>query len=149
VNQAQLSVLAEAASWLRTPYEACADVKGHGVDCAMLLVRVYHVAGLIPAIDPRPYAPQWHLHRDEERFLGWLEEHGARVENPQPADVAVFRVGRAYSHGAIVVAWPRVIHANAADRMVAYGDAERDAAFLTNDGRPRERRFYRVRGLEG
>ena len=35
------AVVAEARSWIGTPYHHAADVKGHGVDCAMLLIRVY------------------------------------------------------------------------------------------------------------
>ena len=62
----------EAMTWLGTPFRDQGDVKGTNgaVDCAMLLVRSAQACGLIePAFDPRPYPPQWHLHRDEERFL--------------------------------------------------------------------------------
>src|ERR1700691_1077881 len=65
--------IAEAFSWVGTPFRDCADVKGPNgaVDCAMLLVRCAVDAGMIPAdFDPRPYQPQWLLHRDEERVLG-------------------------------------------------------------------------------
>jgi hypothetical protein len=41
---------------------------------------------------------------------------------PKPGDVAVFRYGRTYSHGAIVIAWPRLIHAYW-QRGVVWGDA--------------------------
>lgn len=105
-QQIREQIVAEAMTWLRTPYHHLGDVKGHGVDCAMLLVRVYHTVGLIPAIDPRPYSPQWHLHQSEERYLGWLEQHAAPTDCPQPGDVCLFRFGRAdrpFSHGAILV----------------------------------------------
>jgi cell wall-associated NlpC family hydrolase len=42
------TVVAEARSWIRTPYHNCADVKGAGVDCGMLLVRVFVDTGLMP-----------------------------------------------------------------------------------------------------
>lgn len=110
-------VVVEARAWLDTPYHHLADVRGAGVDCAMLLVRVYEHCGLIPPdVDPRPYAHDWHLHRGEERYLGWLrqyavEQHGGE---PAPGDVVVWRFGRCFSHGAIVVGeGPRaaIVHA--------------------------------------
>jgi NlpC/P60 family putative phage cell wall peptidase len=98
------AVVAEALTWLGTPYHHHARVKGVGVDCAQLLCAVYEACGLVPHIDPGNYAHDWHLHRGEEVFIGWLEKVGAReVSVPAPGDVAVFRYGRAYSHGAVVV----------------------------------------------
>jgi cell wall-associated NlpC family hydrolase len=97
-------VVREALTWLGTPYHHHARVKGVGVDCAQLLCAVYEACGCVPHIDPGNYAHDWHLHRGEEVFLGWLEKAGAReVQTPALGDVAVFRYGRAYSHGAVVV----------------------------------------------
>lgn len=104
-------VVALAREWLGTPYHHQADVPGAGVDCAMLLVRVYHAAGLIPDIDPRPYPHDWHLHRDAERYLGWLGKFGRQVDEPQPGDAIVWRFGRTYSHGAIYIGDGQIIHA--------------------------------------
>lgn len=96
------AVVAEARSWLRTPYHSGADVKGAGVDCGMLLVRVFVDCGLVPPFDPRPYSPDWHLHRDAERYLGWVEKLCGRVETALPGDIVVFRYGRCFAHGGIV-----------------------------------------------
>lgn len=105
------AVIDEARTWLRTPYHHMGDVKGVGVDCAMLLVRVYGAVGLVPAdLDPRPYPADWHMHRSDERYLGWVSQYGAVVQTPAPGDVAVYRFGRSYSHGAIVVDEATVIH---------------------------------------
>jgi len=66
---------------------------------------------------PREYRPpqdsvQWHLHRSEELYLNEIEKFVTETEAPpQPADFIVFRFGRTFSHGAIVVEWPIVIHA--------------------------------------
>jgi hypothetical protein len=79
-----------------------AAIKGAGVDCAMLLSEVYAAAGLIEPFDPRPYPTDWMLHRDDERFLGFLLDRSHQVEKPEVGDVAVLRVGRAFAHGAIV-----------------------------------------------
>lgn len=91
-----------ARAWIGTPYHPCADVRGVGVDCGMLLVRVFVDAGLTPPFDPRPYAPDWHLHRDEERYLGFVRDHCRQVEEPAPGDIVVFRYGRCFAHGGIV-----------------------------------------------
>ena len=37
---------------------------------------------------------------------------------PQPGDVSVYRVGRCFSHGAIVTEWPFIIHAFRDERAV-------------------------------
>ena len=95
-------VVAEARTWIGTPYHHAADVKGVGCDCGMLLVRVYVDLGLVAPFDPRPYTRDWHLHRSEERYLGLLLERTSKVAAPAPGDVALFRYGRCFSHGGIV-----------------------------------------------
>jgi cell wall-associated NlpC family hydrolase len=114
------AVVAEARSWIGTPYHNCADLKSVGVDCGMLLVRVFVDCGLVPAFDPRPYPIDWHLHRSEERYLGFIAERAGAVDEPQAGDVMVFRYGRCYSHGGIVtVAKPlRIVHAYYRARIV-------------------------------
>lgn len=125
IQEARARVVAEARSWLGTPYHHLGDVKGVGVDCAMLLVRCYVDTGVLEAFDPRPYSPQWHQNRDEERYLGWLERVAVVTEEPVPGDVAVFRFGqkvRPFSHGAILVEGDQrdgvVVHALRSGRMV-------------------------------
>jgi cell wall-associated NlpC family hydrolase len=132
------AVIGCARAWLRTPYHHRGRVKGAGVDCAMLLAEVYAEAGLVRHLAIPHYPPDWHLHRDAERYLGVLLDHAveylpdfARADHPHPdplrgrereggalptrpilpADIALWRFGRCFSHGAIVVDWPIVIHA--------------------------------------
>ena len=112
------AIVAEALRWEGTPYHHHGRLCGVGVDCAMLLAEVYRAAGLTAEIDPGHYAPDWHLHRSEEQFLAWVQIAGARpVAQPGPGDVGVWRFGRTYSHGGIVVAaapaaTPVVLHAH-------------------------------------
>jgi len=123
----QAAVVAEALSWVGTPYHHCADIKGAGVDCAMLLVRVYATCGLIPAsVDPRPYAFDWHLHRGEEQFIGWLAQYAVEVPTlgpAQAADVQVWRYGRCFSHGGICLGDGRVVHALRREATVTIAQA--------------------------
>ena len=130
------TALDEAQKWLGTPYHHQARVRGIGVDCAMLLCEVYEAIGLVPHIDPTPYPPDWHFHRSEERYLGWVEKYGRKVDSPKPGDVALFKFGRCMSHGAIVVEWPAIIHAyyregcTTADASLGLL-ADREVAFYT------------------
>lgn len=138
------AVVLEARSWLGTPYHHLADVKGAGVDCAMLLVAVYRAVGAIPPeLDPRPYAYDWHMHHREEKFLGWLQRCGVEVERPEVGDVAVWRFGRTYSHGAIVIGLDgTIVHAHKPAGMVTLGNL-RETELVQ-----REPRFFRVRGVD-
>lgn len=139
VDQARVAVVAEARTWLRTPYHHQGRVKGAGVDCAMLLCDVYYRCGLIPFIDPRPYPPDWYLHRSEERYLGWVEKFAQPLESvPLPGDLVVWRFGRCFAHGAIVQEWPLVIHAYAPERQCTVSDVTVNPR-LSNAGR---RRYY-------
>lgn len=100
--QGRARIVAEARSWRGTPYHHQADVKGVGVDCALLLVRVCVDLGFSAPFDPRPYPTDWFLHRDEERFLGFVWERAHKVDRPKPGDVIVMRCGRCFAHGGVV-----------------------------------------------
>jgi hypothetical protein len=95
----------------------------------MLLVRVYCDLGLCPPFDPRPYTRDWFLHRDEERYLGFLLARSRQVAAPGDGDVVLFRMGRCFAHGAIVVkASPlTIVHAFAPARRVVEGEIRRSA----------------------
>ena len=126
---ARARVVAEARRWLGTPYHHMADLRGVGVDCAMILIRVYCDLGFAPAFDPRPYTRDWMLHRDEERYLGFLQGCAREVEAPEAGDVIVFRVGRCFAHGGIVTrASPLTfLHAFAPAASVIEEEAHRNA----------------------
>ncbi len=96
------AVVAEARRWLGTPYHDNGDIRGAGVDCGMLIVRVFVDLGLVPPFDPRPYPPDWMMHNDEEKYLGWIKANCVEVETPQPGDIVIFRYGRVYSHGGVI-----------------------------------------------
>lgn len=141
-------VVAAARAWLGTPYHVCADIRGVGVDCGMLLVRVFVDLGLTPPFDPRPYTPDWHMHRDDERYLGFLlaRAHEVRMPSPGPApgDVLVLRYGRCYSHAGIVTrADPlTMIHAYAPARCVLEDEIDRDAELAASARAPRAFSFW-------
>ena len=140
-------VVTEARRWIGTPYHSGARVFGVGVDCGQLLIAAFEAAGLIPAGDCAPgvYSPEWHLHRSEEKYLGWVQKYCDLIDgDPLPGDIAVFQFGRCVSHAGIVTEWPKIIHA-----YVDYGVIESDvneALLLDALGQSRLRGVYRMRG---
>lgn len=118
-------VVREARRWIGTPYHQQAAVLGSGVDCGMILVCVFVAAGLVAPFDPRPYPPDWMMHRDDERYLDIVRGLATREfdpweTSPEPGDVVVWKHGRTFSHGAIVTGapraraatgWPWIVHA--------------------------------------
>jgi cell wall-associated NlpC family hydrolase len=125
-------VVREALSWEATPYHHRARIKGVGVDCAQFPAAVYEAVGLIPHIAPA-YSPQWMLHRDEEQYLGWVRRFACEIprEEAGPGDFAIWKFGRCYSHGAIVIDLPEVIHALILGGGVIRGHADRDEELRT------------------
>jgi cell wall-associated NlpC family hydrolase len=131
-------VVATAQSWLGTPYHHRAAVRGVGADCALFPVAVYKECGILPAAyQPPQYSSQWHLHRSEEMYLAEVEKFCLQIlpqdrgpeSPPQPADFAVIQFGRTFSHGAIVVDWPIVIHSYI-PHGVTLADALRDGEMI-------------------
>jgi cell wall-associated NlpC family hydrolase len=116
------AVVAEARSWLGTPWRHMGDIKGQCVDCAMFLRMTYINAGVIAPFDPRPYPRLWFLHHDEERFLGWVVDKlgGTEIalDRARPADLLIYRIGRCFAHGSILVDSRTIVHAYHKNREV-------------------------------
>ena len=107
-------IIDEARSWLNTPYHSGAKIKGVGVDCGQLLIAVYENAGLltIGECDPGYYSNEWHLHKSEEKYLGWVQKYCDVIDREsQPGDIALFKFGRCISHGGIMISENKLIHA--------------------------------------
>lgn len=134
------AVCDEARTWLRTPYHDCAMVKGAGVDCALLLKAVFEAAGLESPIDVEPYSPQWYLHRGDELYLNKVLERAVEITEAQtqPADIVLYKFGRCFAHGGIIVepGFPTIIHAFKQAGIVTIGDGS--LGYLAD----RERRFF-------
>jgi len=116
---------AVARTWIGTPFHDHGEVRGAGVDCAKLLKCVFVEAGIIDDFDVGYYSPQFFLHSPEERYLNLVrrfarEIPAARVRH---GDVALWKIGLCFAHGAIVVrpGWPEIVHAHFASRMVRRG----------------------------
>jgi len=130
-----------ARLWPGTPYHHMGRMKGVGVDCAMFPLEVYREAGLIADIEIPFYPPDWHLHRSDEIYLKIVQQRASELqshETPQPGDFVLYQFGRTWSHGAIVLDWPLIIHA-VVQHGVIFSDGEKDGMLV---GRPR--RFFSI-----
>lgn len=118
------AIIDEARTWLGTRFHHGQWVKGAGVDCLGLIYGVYRAVGIVGEIEIPFYRPDFMHHRDGESYLEGLLQYGREVERPEPGDIALFKYGRVFGHGAIVVEWPLLIHAFAERGEVCWGDAE-------------------------
>ena len=123
MNEHRSAVLVEARRWIGTPYHHMGRVKGVGADCATFPAEVYAAVGVIASVPIAFYPQDWHLHRGEERYLAQVLDVAREVVAPEPGDLALWRIGRAFAHGAIVIAWPRIVHA-----AIGLGVIEDDAS---------------------
>jgi cell wall-associated NlpC family hydrolase len=131
--KSRTEALAIARSYIGTPYVLGGRVKGAGVDCATLLAEYLMEIGatteaeLIEAGFYREggvghsFSHDWFCHTERQEYLRGLMMFGKLVAEtvcrpglqPQPGDLVLFRAvgSKRFNHGAIVMAWPRGIHA--------------------------------------
>lgn len=159
IAERRAAVVAEAKTWIGTPYHSRATIKGVGADCLTFIGAPLSACGEIPPIVYPRYSPSWHMHHSAELYLfgkddqkGMLhycdEVPGPPERVPLPADIVLFKFGRTFSHAAIVIEWPLVIHSYI-DRKVSPENAE-TALYLKMLGeghdkkniKPRPRRFF-------
>lgn len=136
----------EAKTWLRTPWHHNARVKGAGVDCGQLIIACYVKAGLIEDFSAGQYSPDWMLHRSEERYLSFVLQHLDEVETPLPGDLAVWKFGRCFSHGGLVVDWPNIIHAWRPTGSVSWGSADKGSLLYIHGRVRRPVKFFSISG---
>ena len=138
-DQQRQSVIDEALTWQNTPHHNGAHIKGAGVDCGWLPIMVYSAVGLMPKVEPGRYPPDFMMHRGEEWYKSIADKYGRRLpagQLPKKGDFALYKFGRIYSHGAIVMDWPRIIHSYVGQGVVQalgnQGQLEgRDVIFYT------------------
>lgn len=128
----RLAVVAEAKSWIGTPFHHMGWVKGRqgGADCATSTLMIYRAAlpHRVPALALDPYSPQWHLSRGAaERYLDTVTSIAGVAEiamaDARPGDLVLYRLGHAWAHGAILMppGWPQIAHADADAGMFVEG----------------------------
>lgn len=109
-------IVAEARSWIGTPYRHQASLKGVGCDCLGLVRGVWRaLIGPEPERAP-PYAPDWAESAAGETLMHAAARHLVPVapDAIAPGDVLLFR-WRAHlpaKHAAIVTARDLMVHAH-------------------------------------
>lgn len=120
------NVVDVARSFIGTPYQSNASIKGVGVDCGTLLTMTFVEADLRDPIYLGAYSPQFHMASNVPLYEGELIKNGAHeVDTPNVGDIALYFQGRQFAHGAIVTQVDptlRIIHAYAPSRCVVEGD---------------------------
>jgi NlpC/P60 family putative phage cell wall peptidase len=110
------AIVAEARSWIGTPYRHQASLKGVGCDCLGLVRGVWR--GLIGDEPERapPYSRDWAEAAREETFARALRAHLVEIVATEagPGDVLLFRHAPRYpaKHAAILSGADRMVHAH-------------------------------------
>ncbi len=108
-------IVAEARSWIGTPYHHQASLKGAGTDCLGLLRGVWReLHGGEPQKVP-PYAPDWAEATGEETLRDAAAHHLAQVSPSDAAagDVLLFRMSHTApaKHCGIATGSDHMVHA--------------------------------------
>ena len=109
------AVLAEAATWVGTPYRHQGTRKGVGCDCLGLVRGIWREVYRSEPETPGPYAPDWAETGGGDRLIEAARRHC--VEKPvaegEPGDLIVFRwrPRHAAKHLGILLARDSFLHA--------------------------------------
>lgn len=110
------AIIAEARTWIGTPYAHGASVRGIGCDCLGLVTGVWRaLLGPLPEGIP-PYAHDWAEATGDERMAQAAARHLIALPpgDAEPGDVLLFRwrLGRPASHAAIAIGPDSMVHAH-------------------------------------
>jgi NlpC/P60 family putative phage cell wall peptidase len=112
VTRAQ--VVAEARTWVGTPFQHAQHCKGKGCDCIGLVIGTFKRLGCLDgAYTPPAYSQQWHAHKNEELLVRQAQGLGFTVKDgdAEPGDLLLFKFGRVCSHAGIYLGGDSFVHA--------------------------------------
>jgi hypothetical protein len=120
-------VVAEARTWIRTPYHHMGRVKGAGADCYTFLLEVFQKIGLFSEQDERDFYPSdWFLHARQDHYKLRILRHAREMvehfceptEIRAPGNIVLLRPPTTATrrstidvHGGVITSWPAVVHA--------------------------------------
>ena len=103
------ALVAEAKSWVGTPYRGWANIKGVGADCGQFLYGVYRALSLIPAMElPKDYSLQAAQHQASGEYMAVIDRFFRVIPESEvkPADLVCYQIGQDMAHAAFIVSWP-------------------------------------------
>jgi NlpC/P60 family putative phage cell wall peptidase len=110
------AIVAEARTWIGTPYQHQASLKGVGCDCLGLVRGVWRAFHAGEPEQMTAYAPDWAEASGQESLAHAARRHMQEIsiEKFQPGDVLLFRWREKFpaKHAAIVSAPDLMIHAH-------------------------------------
>ncbi len=130
-------IIAEARTWIDTPFRHAAEVKGAGADCAHLVNAVFAATGAItPVVFPQYHADWWkHTSNPEQYIVEGLKTAGFKeitAAQAKPADVVVMYLGKAWCHCAIISGKDRAIEAWPTRNKVAEINTKEERLYRTH-----------------
>lgn len=137
-------IIDEARTWKGTPYQHKGRVKGVGCDCGGIIYQVYNP--LLGPFKPFPkdYPQDWAVHQENEMYLDFIEPYVEQINKPIPGGVALFKVGRNFSHAAVCTEKRTFIHAWGRTQDGSTVESEIDFFRMGNGGKPREVKYFDV-----
>ena len=128
VDEQRTVAVTEARHWLGAMFHMNALLPYQAIDCGRLPWAVYSAVGITVPDLPSHWPKDFMFHRMAagEPYLALIQQALVEVDAPLPGDLAVFKPLRSncFSHAALVVEWPVVIHACAHVHRVIEGRAD-------------------------
>jgi cell wall-associated NlpC family hydrolase len=108
----RLILIAEASSWLGTPFRSYARVKGVGVDCVNLAMALYQETGFLNGLSLPYYRVGEGAHIHTSKLEEWIEKCGRfeRAQSPAVGDALCIRFGDVSHHVGVVTSDTMFIH---------------------------------------
>lgn len=120
-NEARAVIVAEARSWVGTPYHIRGRVKGAGADCGSLPLSIVVNCGLISDEQLEVYSIDCWQHWKDEKYLAHVMRHTEKVMEAiayrstkiLPGCLVLTRAAgsKVFNHSGIVTEWPLLVHA--------------------------------------
>ena len=143
-DEQRSAIVAEALSWIGTPYRLGAHVKGAGCDCGTFLIESVAAGGVLKPEDVYAaireefggdYSHDWFCHTKVHKYLRLMLRFAKKTirarcfasEKLLPGSLVMTNVcsDEIGNHGGIVIKWPYIMHC-IRDGGVQKVDASRD-----------------------
>jgi len=113
-NEERQRIVDVAKTWYGTPYHPHTCLKSVGCDCVQLLKGVILEAGFCTA-DGIPIRNDYPVyiakHRKSTEYVDGILKYMREILESEvfPGDVVAYKIGKGFTHAAIVVNWPDLV----------------------------------------